>query len=83
MFFQSFILSIIAIIVIFYKKNNNRSYYKKINDNQQKVLLLSNIINFRNSLVNFCDSENLTNLKYEIKNNDLIYYDQLLKIKKK
>ena len=83
MFIQSFILCIIAIILIFYKKNDNINYYKKINDCQQKVLLLSNIINFRNSLLNYCNSENLTDLINEIKNNDLIFYDQLFKIKKK
>jgi hypothetical protein len=91
MFIQSFILCIIAIFVIFYKKNDNisfykkinDSYYKKINDSQEKVLLLSNIIIFRNSLLNYCDSEKLTDLINEIKNNDLLYYDQLFKIKKK
>ena len=81
MFIQSFILCIIAIFVIFCKKND--SYYKKINDSQEKVLLLSNIIIFRNSLLNYCYSENIIDLINEIKNNDLIYYDQLLKIKKK
>lgn len=83
MFIQSFILCIIAIYIVFYKKNKNINFYTKINDNQQKVLLLSNIINFRNSLLNYCNSENLTDLINEIKNNDLIYYDQLFKIKKK
>ena len=83
MFIQSFILCIIAIFVIFYKKNDNISFYKKINDSQKKVLLLSNIIIFRNSLLNYCDSEKLTDLINEIKNNDLLYYDQLFKIKKK
>ena len=91
MFIQSFILCIIAIFVIFCKKNDNisfykkinDSFYKKINDNQEKVLLLSNIIIFRNSLLNYCYSENIIDLINEIKNNDLIYYDQLLKIKKK
>jgi hypothetical protein len=89
MFIQSFILCIIAIFVIFCKKNDsyykkiNDSYYKKINDSQEKVLLLSNIIIFRNSLLNYCYSENIIDLINEIKNNDLIYYEQLLKIKKK
>jgi len=69
-------------MLIFYKKNNI-NFYKKINDNQLKVLLLSDILNFRNSLINYCNSEKITDLINEIKNNDLIYYDQLLKIKKK
>ena len=83
MFIQSFILCIIAIFVIFYKKNDNISFYKKINDSHHKVILLSNIINCRNSLLNYCNFENLTDLIYEIENNDLIYYNQLLKIKNK
>jgi len=83
MFIQSFILCIIAIFVIFYKKNDNISFYKKINDSNHKVILLSNIINCRNSLLNYCNFENLTDLIYEIENNDLIYYNQLLKIKNK
>ena len=82
MFIQSFIFCIIAIMLIFYKKNNI-NFYKKINDNQLKVLLLSDILNFRNSLIDYCNSEKITDLINEIKNNDLIYYDQLLKIKKK
>jgi len=83
MFIQSFILCIIAIFVIFYKKNDNISFYKKINVSHNKVILLSNIINCRNSLLNYCNFENLTDLIYEIENNDLIYYNQLLKIKNK
>jgi hypothetical protein len=83
MFIQSFILCIIAIYIVFYKNKKKINYYTKIDNNQQKVLLLSNIINFRNSLLNYCNSKNLTDLINEIKNNDLIYYDQLFKIKKK
>ena len=82
MFIQSFILCIVAIMLLFYKKFNDRDY-KTISDKQQKVLYISNIINFRNSLFDYCNSLDLLDVKYEIENNDLIYMDRLLQIKNK
>ena len=83
MFIQSFILCIVAIMLLFYKKFNNRNYYKTISDKQHKVLYISNIINFRNSLFDYCNSLDLLDVKYEIENNDLIYMVRLLQIKNK
>ena len=82
MIIQSFILCIVAIMLLFYKKFNKRDY-KTISDKQQKVLYISNIINFRNSLFDYCNSLDLLDVKYEIENNDLIYMDRLLQIKNK
>jgi hypothetical protein len=82
MFIQSFILCFVAIMLLFYKKFNDRDY-KIISDKQQKVLYISNIINFRNSLFDYCNSLDLLDVKYEIENNDLIYMDRLLQIKNK
>jgi hypothetical protein len=69
-------------MLLFYKKFNKRDY-KIISDKQQKVLYIYNIINFRNSLFDYCNSLDLLDVKYEIENNDLIYMDRLLQIKNK
>jgi len=86
MFIQSLILCIISIILIlkfFYNNFFKWNYYKKISDKQQKVLFISNIINFRNSLFDYCNSLELSDIIYEIENNDLVYISQLLQIKNK
>jgi len=83
MFIQSFIFCIVAIMLLVYNMFYNRNYYKQVIDKQQKVLYISNIITFRNSLFDYCNSLDLTDLKYEIENNDLVYIDRLLQIKNK
>jgi hypothetical protein len=72
-------------MMFFYNYNRcfKRNNYKKISDKQQKVLFISNIINFRNSLFDYCNSLELSDLIYEIENNDLVYIDRLLQIKNK
>jgi hypothetical protein len=64
-------------------KENKNDYYKRISDKQRKVLHIYNIIKFRNVLFDYCNSLDLSELKYEIENNDFKYIDQLLQIKNK
>jgi len=89
MYIQSFIFfitSIMTMMLFLYNtfiKENKNDYYKRISDKQRKVLHIYNIIKFRNVLFDYCNSLDLSELKYEIENNDFKYIDQLLQIKNK
>jgi hypothetical protein len=60
---------------------NNTNHYKIKSDNQRKYLNIHNVIKFRNILFDYCNSLNLSELKYEIEKNDFQYINKLLQIK--
>jgi hypothetical protein len=63
----------------FLKKNIN--HYKIKSDNQRKYLNIHNVNKFRNILFDYCNSLDLSELKYEIEKNDFNYINKLLQIK--
>jgi len=86
MYVQSFIFTItstVTMILFFYntflKKNIN--HYKIKSDNQRKYLNIHNVNKFRNILFDYCNSLDLSELKYEIEKNDFNYINKLLQIK--
>ena len=86
MYVQSFIFSITSTVTMilfiyntFFKRNIN--HYKIKSDNQRKFLHIYNINKFRNILFDYCNSLDLSELKYEIEKNDFQYINKLLQIK--
>jgi len=86
MYVQSFIFTITSTVTMvlfiyntFLKKNTN--HYKIKSDNQRKYLNIHNVIKFRNILFDYCNSLDLSELKYEIEKNDFQYINKLLQIK--
>ena len=86
MYVQSFIFTITSSVTMvlfiyntFFKTNIN--HYKIKSDNQRKYLNIHNVIKFRNILFDYCNSLDLSDLKYEIEKNDFQYINKLLQIK--
>jgi hypothetical protein len=53
-----------SVLNTFFKNNTN--HYKIKSDNQRKYLNIHNVIKFRNILFDYCNSLDLSELKYEI-----------------
>jgi hypothetical protein len=86
MYVQSFIFTVtstVTMILFFYNTflKTNINHYKIKSDNQRKFLNIHNVNKFRNILFDYCNSLDLSELKYEIEKNDFNYINKLLQIK--
>ena len=86
MYVQSFIFTVtstVTMILFIYNTflKTNINHYKIKSDNQRKFLNIHNVNKFRNILFDYCNSLDLSELKYEIEKNDFNYINKLLQIK--